>query len=173
MVFMYGVLKPRGNSCWLARSLSASCSSNSAVRSGPCVSSASSTTDCMELESLLPVIRLAAALAREPRTSFLVLIVVLTSKMCCRMKLKGWLRPRSERQIKPKTPCGRQRNHAHRSAISRSQMWGLLVKMHQPPTSTHQRTTKPQVSTALRDSFESWSVELLWTLGLGIWSLPA
>lgn len=62
----------------------------------------------MESESLLPLVLVAVVDDREPRTSFLVLIVVLTSKMFGRGKLSGWLRPRQDRQIKPKTRRKRQ-----------------------------------------------------------------
>jgi hypothetical protein len=64
----------------------------------------------MESESLLPLERVAWDDGLEPRTSFLDLIVVLTSKMFCRMKLKKLFAPRQEQQIKLKMGSDCQRN---------------------------------------------------------------
>jgi hypothetical protein len=75
----------------------------------------------MESESLLPLERMALEDVLEPRTSFLDLIVVLTSKMFCRMKLKGWLSPRQERQIKLKMRPRRQRNPDRTTATELTQ----------------------------------------------------
>ena len=47
----------------------------------------------MESESLLPLVRVTVADDREPWTSFLDLIVVLTSKMFCRKNLVAGCAP--------------------------------------------------------------------------------
>lgn len=79
----------------------------------------------MESESLLPLVRVTVADDREPETSFLVLIVVLTSKMFCRMKTSGSLRPRQERQIKLKPEVKRQSNP--RAAAAKNRKYRVTI----------------------------------------------
>jgi hypothetical protein len=123
----------------------------------------------MESESLLPLERVALEDDLEPRTSFLDLIVVLTSKMFCRMKLKRLFAPRQERQIKLKMHPGRQRNPVRLSHTNRV---GGKRKL-QIPSSNIQTTPKLQPPNNVRLSLRAWSLLLLWCLDVGAWNFPA